>query len=86
MMDRISKEMLEVMKQVDIRTVDKESLVDISGIEVDKSLSGRERIADFVRRAGNPYCFRCGRVAVKVGFADTDVTLEERLVHLIKDR
>ena len=33
---------------------------------------------------GNPYCYRCGKVVVKVSFAETDATLEDRLEHYLK--
>lgn len=84
-MGMIGEKELEEMRAVDIRTVDKDSLVDIEGIKIDGSLPRRERFADFLKKVGNPYCFRCGQVAVKVSFADTDVTLEERLVHYLMD-
>lgn len=73
------------MKQVDIRTVDRESLVDINEIQIDENLSKEERFVEFLRQVKNPYCYRCGKMIVKVSFSDTEVTLEERLEHCLKN-
>ena len=75
---------LQQMKEVDIRTVDRESLVDIRDVQVDQALPRKERFADFLRQIKNPYCYRCGKVVVKVSFADTDATLEDRLEHYLR--
>lgn len=79
----ISKAELEKLKQVDIRTVDRDSLVDIREVEVDQALPLEQRFAEFLRQVKNPYCFRCGKAVVQVCFADTDVTLEDRLEHYL---
>lgn len=75
----------EKLKQVDIRTVDRESLVDITDIQIDEKLDQAQRLAEFLRQVKNPYCFRCGKVAVKVSFSDTETTLEERMEHYLKN-
>ena len=72
------------MRNVDVRTVERESLVDISKIYIDPRMPREQRLADFVRQIGNPYCYRCGKVVVKVSFAETDATLEDRLEHYLK--
>ena len=66
------------MKAVDIRTVDRDSFVDIHDVTIDRTLSKEERIRSFVEQIKNPYCFRCGEAVVKMSFMDTDVTLEDR--------
>jgi hypothetical protein len=73
---------LEAMRNVDIRTVDPATLVDILDVKVDSSLPQPERTIDFIRQIKNPYCFRCGKIIVKVSHADTDVTLKQRLERL----
>lgn len=83
-MDAVGKIDLQQLKQIDVCTVDRDSLVDIRNVQVDRSLPCGERFADFLRQVKNPYCFRCGEVVVKVYFADTDVTLEERLKHYLE--
>ena len=69
---------LEEMKNVDVRTVDRGSLVDINTIVIDESLSKEERAAEFLRQIKNPYCFRVGKVVVKNVYSNDGVSLEER--------
>ena len=68
---------VEEMKAVDIRTVDRETLVDIRDVKIDRLLPLEERVRSFVEQIKNPYCFRCGDTVVKTSFLDTDVTLED---------
>lgn len=74
---------LAQMKEVDIHTVDRESLVDIRKVQIDGNLPRERRFEDFLRQIKNPYCYRCGKIVVKVSFSDTDVTLEDRLEHYL---
>ena len=55
---------LQELKQVDVRTVNPDTLVDIKEIEIDRTLPKGERIQEFIRQIRNPYCFRVGKVAV----------------------
>ena len=63
---------------MDIRAVDPAALVDIRDVKVNTALPKRERILDFIRQIGNPYCYRHGKYMVRVSFADTDISLEDR--------
>jgi len=74
---------LEEMKNVDIRTVDPGDLVDIRDVKISPDMSKDERIREFVRQVKNPYCYRVGRIAVKVSFADSGATLDDRLESLM---
>ena len=69
---------IEEMKAVDIRTVDPESLVDVSGILISDDMTKEERAAEFVKQVKNPYCFRVGMVVVKNVYSDDGVSLQER--------
>jgi len=77
---------LEEMKAVDVRTVNRDDLVDICDVEIDRTLSKEERIRSFIRQIKNPFCFKCGEVVVKTSFADTEVTLEERMDHYLRSK
>ncbi|NJD02784.1 MAG: hypothetical protein FIA99_09385 [Ruminiclostridium sp.] len=83
-MDSILKLDLNAMKDVDIRTVDSATLVDICDVKIDKNLPQSERVRDFIRQIKNPYCYKCGKAIVKVSFSDTTATLEDRLEHYLK--
>lgn len=75
---------LAQMKNVDIRTVDRESLVDITEVQINGKIPPKQRFDDFLRQIKNPYCYRCGNVVVKISFSDTDATLEDRLEQYLK--
>lgn len=85
-MPRFTRDQIEAMEHVDIRTVDPETLKDIRDVKVNASLPKEERILDFIRQIGNPYCYRHGKYVVKVGFTDTDVTLEQRMLAYIRSK
>ncbi|MBQ9719433.1 MAG: hypothetical protein IJV64_01935 [Oscillospiraceae bacterium] len=81
-----TREQIEAMENVDIRTVDTETLRDIRDVEINADLPKRERMLDFVRQIGNPFCYRHGKYVVKVSFTDTDITLEQRMLAYIRSK
>ncbi len=64
----MKKEDLEKMKAVDIQTVEKDSLVDISSITINKELPPIERVKDFLKQIKNPYCYVDHGIVVKISF------------------
>lgn len=78
-MDRIK---YEQMKQVDIRTIDVNTLVDIDKIEIRKELPKEERLKDFIEKIKNPFCFKCNGMIVKAVYSDNGKKLEEKLISL----
>ena len=74
------------MKNIDLNTVDRDALVDIRDVKVNTALPKQERAIDFIRQIGNPYCYKHGKYVVKVGFSDTEVSLEERLAGYIRSK
>lgn len=83
---RLTCEELKAMQEVDVRTINREALRDIRDVEINASLPKGERILDFIRQIGNPYCYRHGDYVVKISFTDTDVTLEERMLSYIRSK
>ena len=69
---------IEEMKAVDIRTVNPESLVDVTGILISDEMTKEERAAEFVKQIKNPYCFRVGDVVVKNVYSSDGVSLKDR--------
>ena len=69
---------LDELSRIDIRTVDPDTLVDIREVTVDHELPKEARILNFIEKIKNPYCFKHGKVVVKIGFADTEDTFENR--------
>ena len=72
-------EQLKAMQAVDVRTVDRSTLRDIRDVKVNTDLPKQERILDFMRQIGNPYCYVDDGVVVKIGFMNTHETIDERL-------
>ena len=81
-----TRSQIETMESVDIQSVDPDTLRDIRDVKININLPKKERILDFIRQIGNPYCYRHGKYVVKVSFADTDVTLEERMLAYIRSK
>ncbi len=75
----ITIQQLDAMQNVDIRSTDKNKLVDVQGFQFDNSLSKRERIEKIIERMKNPYCFRYGDLGVKVEFTDGGPALGDLL-------
>lgn len=78
-----SRQNLQAMKNIDVRTVDRGTLVDINDVTVNRKLSQGDRLKDFVHQIGNPYCYKCGEAVIKVSFADTTATLEDRTLNYL---
>lgn len=72
-------EQIEEMQKVDIRTVDPDTLVDIKDVKVNTELSKEERMLNYIEQIKNPYCFKCGKVIVKISHANTEITIEDRM-------
>ena len=77
---------LSTMRAVDPAAIDRDTLVDIRDVTVDTSLSAIERALDFIRQIGNPYCYKCGKYVVKVGFSDAVTSLTQRLAGYIASK
>ena len=70
---------LEQMRDLDVKTVDPATLVDMQTVTVNTSLPREERILDYISQIINPYCFKFGNTVVKIGHTDTEFTMEDRL-------
>lgn len=80
---RLTVQELEKMRSVDIGAVDAEELADVSGMAFDSRLSLDERVAHFLARTINPYCFCVGGVGVKIEFSEDGPSLQDKLVDLL---
>ena len=74
----------EEMRNVDIRTVDPDTLVDVTKITIDESLPKEERLKQYLEKVKNPYCFRVGDVVVKCSYSNDGVTLRDRFRQLVR--
>lgn len=79
----ITAEELRKMKDVDIRNVDKDQLIDLNTVEIDESKPVEERILSFIQQIRNPYCFRVGDVAVKIVYQENGPTFQQNLEDML---
>lgn len=75
---------LEAMQAVNIRTVDKDSLVDLNTVQIDDTQPIPERIHSFLQQIKNPYCFRIGDIAVKVNYKENGPTFQQNFEELLR--
>lgn len=77
---------LKVMKDRDIRSINHDELVDINDVVIDTDLPKEQRILNYLEQIKNPYCYKCGNVAVRVCFSEDSnaPTLEEKLISHFK--
>lgn len=62
------------------RTAERSSLKDIQDVVIDTSIPCKERIRNYIEQIGNPYCYLDDGIVVEIGYADTKVSLQDRLV------
>ncbi len=82
----LTEDRIKSMRDVDVRMVDPDTLRDIRDVKVNVELPKQERMLDFIKQIGNPYCYRHGKYVVKVSYTDTDVTLQDRLLTYIRSK
>ena len=74
----------EMLKSVDIKNVDKGSLIDLDVVQIDDTRPVSERILSFLQQVKNPYCFRIGDVAVKVNYKPDGPSLQQNFEDLLR--
>ena len=72
------------MQAINIRTVDKSSLVDLNTVKIDDTQPIPERIHSFLQQIKNPYCFRIGDIAVKVNYKENGPTFQQNFEELLR--
>jgi len=71
---------LHLLRDIDIQSVDINTLIDAASVSADLNLPVQERMYDVVEQmGGNPYFLRSGDIVVKVSYADTPVSFNERM-------
>ena len=75
----LTKEILDAMAAVDVRTVDINTLTDLRDIEIDTSLPVKEKLEAFARQANNVYVNRIGDYVVKVKFQENGASINDKM-------
>lgn len=63
---------------------EKNNLIDISTIVINKSLDSKDRIDQFKLQIKDPYHFLCNGVEVKLSFSNNNLNIEECLKEYLK--
>lgn len=71
--------MFENEKDIDVRDLDIDTLVDIRDVLIQSDLPKEKRIRDFIGKIRNPYLYRYKDAVIKVCFSDTQTTLEDAI-------
>lgn len=68
-----------MISEIDPKTINRSLLRDIGTVKIDMALPQSERLKSFVSQIGNPYCYLDGDIVVSIKYADTDISLQDRL-------
>ena len=80
----LTKERLEEMAAVDIRTVDISTLTDLRDIEIDTSLPVEKKLDAFARQTNNVYVNRIGDYVVKVRFQKDGASIDDKMAEYLQ--
>lgn len=76
--------MLQTLKDVDLKTVNRDDLVQRSTVKIDPNATREERLQSYIKQIKNPYCYMDGKTAVKLSFSNTTTTMEDCIAHYLK--
>jgi hypothetical protein len=77
---------IKFMQKINYDTAEKidiTKLVDIKDVKIDVSLPKDERVKSYIAQIKNPYCYRYDDTIVRISYADTDVTLKDRMMQYL---
>ena len=75
---------LQQMKNIDINTIDPDTVVDARAIDIDINMPVPERIASYVKQIGNPYFVKVGKVIIKMNYPDTTTSANDCFENYMK--
>ena len=81
---KLTKEALDQMAAVDVRTVDISTLTDLRDIEIDTSLPVEKKLDAFARQTANVYVNRIGDYVVKVRFQEDGVGIDDKMLEYLR--
>jgi len=80
----ITREKLEEMASVDIRSVDINSLTDLRDIVIDTKKPVAQKLASFAAQTNNIYIHRIGDYIVKVRFMKEGPTIDDKMEEYLR--
>ena len=79
----LTHEQLDAFQSVDIRTVDKNTLTDMTDFVFDNTLPQAERVKRIFEKIKNPYLYRLGDMAVKLEFTEGGPSLQDLMASFL---
>lgn len=80
----LTPEELRKRAEVDVRTVDIDTLTDLRDIEIDTKAPVEKKLASFAKQTKNPYVNRIGDYVVKVCYQKEGSTIDEKMEEYIR--
>ncbi|GFH88813.1 hypothetical protein IMSAGC002_00051 [Lachnospiraceae bacterium] len=80
----ITDEELDAMENVDVRTVDINTLTDIRDIKIDTKLPVEKKLALFAEQTNNLFVHRIGDYVVKVQFQKEGPTIDDKMEEYLR--
>lgn len=81
---------LSILKNVDLKEIDRDRIIDIKDIVIDMDKPKKDRIKAYLENTPNPYFVKCGDILIRMSFSDNDVCIddciERYLMECLKDR
>ena len=75
----VNRAELEKMSQMDIRSVDIDTLVDIRDVNIDFRLDKAEKLQAYLQQVKNPFCVRYKNIKIQMQFSDKGQTLDKKM-------
>jgi len=75
---------LTELANVNVATVQKDDLIDVSGFTFDNTVPQEQRAARILEFVKNPYCFRVGEMGVKLEFSENAPSLQDVFTGFLK--
>lgn len=80
----ITDEELDAMENVDVRTVDINTLTDIRDIKIDTKLPVEKKLLLFAEQTNNLFVHRIGDYVVKVRFQKEGPTIDDKMEEYLR--
>ena len=77
-------ERLEQLRAVDVRSIDKNDLIDLNQVTIDETKRLPERVAEFMRKMHNPCCFRIWDVVIKVVYKENGPSFQQNMIDMLQ--
>ena len=71
---------------MNIREIDRDSLVDLQTVKINTDLPKTERMLDYKRQIIDPYCYRIGDYVVCLRFTENGPSAREILEELVRSK